>query len=349
MKHLHKPGRRTFHKLFVASLASTVALSSCQRSSTIAKDQSLNSVSIPPRLKSGDRVGLIAPSSFASEDKVQKAHANLKAMGLEVVEGKYLREENGFMGGTDGERVEDLHAMFRRKDIQGIWCVRGGYGVSRILPMLDYELIRRNPKVLVGYSDITALHLAILTKTGLVTYHGPVGSSDFPLYAFQSVQSALFGDQGGYTVLPASEPSDTEATFSVLRSGRARGQLVGGNLTLLAALCGTEYMPDLTGKIVFMEDIGEASYRIDRMLIQLEQAANLKRAAGLIFGNFTHCDPEEGSRDQTVLEVIQDHCLGMGIPVVTGYSIGHIAQNATLGMGMMAELEADKGLISLSI
>lgn len=320
---------------------------SCQRIPGTQNTQTSGDVLLPPKLKPGQRIALIAPSSYAAEEKISKAHKNLQGLGLEVVEGKYLREENGFMGGTDGERVEEIHTMFRRDDIDAIWCVRGGYGATRILRMLDYDLIRAHPKVLVGYSDITALHQAILTQAGLVTYHGPVGSSEFSPYSLESIRAALFGEDHQYKVNPASQPAVGEEVFQVIHSGQAQGQLVGGNLTLLSSMCGSGYLPDLTGKIVFIEDIGEASYRVDRMLVQLIQAANLKQAAGLIFGNFTNCDPEEGSPDQTVQEVLRDHFASIDIPVVSGYSIGHIDQNATLGIGLMARLDADSGLLSL--
>lgn len=320
---------------------------SCQRIPGTANTQASGDLLLPPKLKAGHRIALIAPSSYADEGKIKKAHSNLQALGLEIEEGKYLREENGFMGGTDGERVEEIHTMFRRDDIDAIWCVRGGYGATRILRMLDYDLIRAHPKMLVGYSDITALHQAILTQAGLVTYHGPVGSSEFSPYSLENIRAALFGEGYQYQVNPAAHPAVGEEVFQVIHSGKAQGQLVGGNLTLLSSMCGTEYLPDLTGKIVFIEDIGEASYRVDRMLVQLIQAANLKQAAGLIFGNFTNCDPEEGSPDQTVQEVIRDHFAAIGIPVVSGYSLGHIDQNPTLGIGLMASLDADSGLLSL--
>lgn len=347
MKKSNTLNRRHFNQLFLTSAIGTTLSTACQRLPGGANVDKTSNLLIPPRLKSGQRVGLIAPSSNADEDKIQKAHKNLESLGLIVEEGKYLREKNGFIGGTDGERVEEIHTMFRRKDIDAVWCVRGGYGATRLLPMLDYDLIRNHPKVFVGYSDITALHQAFLTQAGLVSYHGPVGSSEFSPYSLGCIQAALMGNDTRYEVTPAMQPAKGEESFQILHSGRATGQLVGGNLTLLASMCGTRYLPDFTGKIVFIEDIGEASYRIDRMLVQLIQAARLNQAAGLIFGNFTNCDPPEGSADQTVQEVIKDHFLAYDIPIVTGYSIGHIDQNATLAVGMTASLDADRGHISI--
>lgn len=338
--------RRNFHKLFIASTVGMAVLPACQRIPGASADFSSRELLIPPKLKVGQRVALIAPSSYASEEKIQKATKNLESQGLIVEEGKYLREENGFIGGTDGERVEEIHTMFRRNDIDGIWCVRGGYGATRILGMLDYDLIRAHPKAFVGYSDITALHQAFYTQAGLVSFHGPIAGADWTEYSLKNIIAALFDGDYNYHIVPASSPLEGEETFSVLHSGKATGPVVGGNLTLLSAMCGTDYLPDFTGKIVFIEDIGEDSYRVDRMLVQLIQAAHLKQAAGLIFGNFTNCDPEEGSTDQTVQEVIRSHFSSLDIPVITGYSIGHMAQNATIAVGMMAELEADSGRIT---
>lgn len=329
----------------MTSIAGVTLLSGCHPQLYTSSKKKKDVILLPPGLREGDRIGLISPASYANEDKIQKAISNLESLGLRVVEGKYLREENGFMAGSDSERVEDIHTMFRREDINGIWCVRGGYGTTRILDMLDYDLIRTHPKVFVGYSDITALHQAIFTQAGLVTFHGPVASSVFSDYSMESIRKALFASDYLYDTLPIAIPGEKEESFKVLQPGKATGRLLGGNLSLLSALCGTRYMPDLAGKIVFIEDVGEASYRIDRMLVQLIQAANLKNAAGIIFGNFTNCGPETGSSDQTVSQVIYDHFGSLDIPVVTGYSIGHIDNQVTLAVGMMAELDADRGLI----
>lgn len=345
MKYDHSISRRRFSRQLLTSAAGISLLAGCHPRIYPSIQDQKNTVILPPKIGPGARIGLIAPASYAGKDKIRKAISNLESLGFEVVEGKYLREENGFIAGTDGERVEDIHTMFQRKDIDGIWCVRGGYGTTRILKMLDYDLIRSHPKVFVGYSDITALHEAFYTQAGLVSFHGPVASSDFTDYSVSGIKSALFGSDYNYSISPVAEPGEGEAAYEVIRSGEATGTIVGGNLSLMSALCGTIYLPDLSGKIVYIEDIGEASYRIDRMLVQLIQAANLKKAAGIIFGNFTNCGPEEGSTDQTVSEVIFDHFGSLNIPVVKGYSIGHISNQATLAVGMMGNLDADSGVI----
>ncbi len=345
MKYDHSISRRRFSQSLLTSVTGITLLSGCHPRIYSAVEDQKKAVILPPKIGPGARIGLIAPASYANETKIRKAMSNLESLGLKVVEGKYLREENGFIAGNDGERVEDIHSMFRRKDIDGIWCVRGGYGTTRMLEMLDYDLIRSHPKVFVGYSDITALHQAFYTQAGLVSFHGPVASSDFTDYSIEGIKAALFEGDYNYGIEPVTQPADDEESYEIIHSGKATGRVVGGNLSLLSALCGTIYMPDLAGKIVFIEDVGEASYRIDRMLVQLIQAAKLKEAAGIVFGNFTNCGPEEGSTDQTVSEVILDHFSSLEIPVTKGYSIGHISNQATLAVGMMAELDADSGVI----
>lgn len=341
-----KIDRRNFTKSITGALiSSSLLIAGCQRAVGEVQKGNSNALIKPPKLRPGDRVGLIAPASFATEQKMDAAISNLQKMGLIVEEGKYLRRKNGFVAGTDGERVEDIHTMFRRDDISGIWCVRGGYGTTRILDMLDYDLIRSHPKAFIGYSDITALHQAFYTQAGMVSFHGPVAGSEFTEYSLASMRKALFEEGYAYDIRPVAHPGEGEESFAVLTSGVASGVIVGGNLTLLSALCGTKYLPDFSNKIVFIEDIGEASYRIDRMLVQLIQAAGLNQAAGIVFGNFTNCGPSEGSSDQSVAEIIRDHFSTLGIPIVTGYSIGHINHQATIAVGMKAELDADKGSI----
>jgi muramoyltetrapeptide carboxypeptidase len=208
--------RRRFSRRIISSIAGVALLSGChpQFYSTSVKNR--NPIILPPGLREGDRIGLIAPASHANEDKIQKAVSNLESLGLYVVEGKYLREENGFVAGSDRERVEDIHTMFRRKDINGIWCVRGGYGTTRILEMLDYGLIRSHPKVFVGYSDITALHQAIFTQSGLVTFHGPVASSEFSDFSMASIRKALFDDAYHYDTYPLNIPGEGEESQPVV-------------------------------------------------------------------------------------------------------------------------------------
>lgn len=271
-------------------------------------------------------------------------------LGFKVKLGKYATAINGFLAGTDAQRVEDIHWAFSDKEIDAIWCVRGGYGLSRILPQIDYRLIKRNPKVFIGYSDITALHLAIHQNTGLVTFHGPVASSTYSDYPKKHIVNTLME-----LVVPAriEISSDNAAKNTllykteVITNGTARGRLIGGNLSLLSALAGTPYgLRIIKGKILFAEDVGEKPYRIDRMLTQLRQSVNLRDLAGIALGIFEGCEAPD-DKSQTVIDVVKDQLGGLGIPVIYGLSFGHIRDQFTLPIGVKAELDVQSASLTL--
>lgn len=303
---------------------------------------------LPLRLRAGARIALIAPSSSASEEKISRALANLAGFGYTVVEGKYLRSQNGYLAGTDAERMEDLHWAFRDNSIDAIWCVRGGYGAARLLPFLDYELIRKHPKPFIGYSDITALHQAINQRTGLVTFHGPVGASDFPDNTWQHFKAILIDGVQRHDIVGVPDDSlGAEYQPLVVRSGRASGTLTGGNLALLSALAGTPFAPVFKNRIAFIEDVGEQPYRLDRMLTQLLQATDLKEAAGIALGVFNDCQPKPDSPSYSLPDTLK-LCLGhLNIPVVYGIPFGHVSYQATLPCGIKAELDADAFRLSI--
>ncbi len=287
----------------------------------------------PPLLRPGARVALVAPGSAPAPERIATALHNINALGLVVQEGRHLRVQHGFLAGTDEQRLSDLHTAFADPTIQAIWCIRGGYGCTRLLPGLDYKLIRRHPKALIGYSDITALHLAIRRETGLLTFHGPVAYENMTPSALNALRSILF--EG----IPAPWRADPDHPFTV-RRGSARGPLVGGNLSVMTALAGTPWEPDFRHAVVALEDIGEKPYRIDRMLTQLLQATNLKEAAGILLGDFTDCTPKPGEQSQTLVEVFQDRLGSLGIPVVGGFPMGHMDHQLTWGYGEIRELLA---------
>ena len=287
---------------------------------------------LPRLLSPGDTIALIAPGSSISDEKIEKAKTNLMALGLKVREGKYIREKYGYTAGKDNERIADIHWAFSDPTIDGIWCVRGGYGCTRLLPYLDYALIKKNPKILIGYSDITALHLAIYKKTGLTTFHGPVGSSKFTNFTTEHLQKMFFKPTEGQNIQHL-DPSKVV----VLSSGTAKGKLIGGNLSLVSAMCGTAYLPSAKGKIVFLEDVEEKPYSIDRMLIQLEQAWDLKKAKGILLGEFADCD-SESDRSLTLLETLENHFKDCGIPVLYNVPFGHIDDQATLPIGIKVSM-----------
>lgn len=305
---------------------------------------------LPKRLSKGQTVGLITPGSYIGDDGLEKAVSNLESLGLNVKLGQHIRAERGFTAGTDQERLDDIHRAFADPQVDAIWCARGGYGCGRLLPQLDYNLIYNNPKVLVGYSDITALHNAIYRKTGLITFHGPVGSSDFTDYTREQLTKVLFEAEPNHAITLAPENQENEDPayqLTTIRSGKAQGALVGGNLTLLASMVGTGFLPAIKNKILFLEDIGEKPYRIDRMLTTLRQAWPLEEAAGLALGIFADCEADEDDRSLSLAETLQDRLGDLGVPVVSGLSFGHIANQCTLPVGVEAELDATSGNLRL--
>ncbi len=291
----------------------------------------------PGPLHKGDTVALISPGSHIPPDKIKKAIKNIESLGLKVKKGKHLGKKYGYLGGKDEQRLEDLHQAFADSSVQGVWCARGGYGCTRLLPLIDYDHIRKNAKPFIGYSDITALHHAFLKKSKVSTYHGPVGSSDFSPFSLEYLQ-ILFH--------PHPKVSLSIPTIKHLSEGKAKGVLIGGNLSLLSAMCGTKYLPSAKGKIIFLEDIEEKPYRIDRMLVQLEQAMDLKKAKGIILGQFTDCD-SDSDRSLTLEETLSNHFKDIGIPVIKGAPIGHISDQWTLPIGRKVHIDTSQSSIKL--
>jgi len=337
--------RRTFSKQLLA--ASAIPAFPYFSKSTMAKKRIK-----PKRLKKGDTVGLITPGSYIDDEALEKAVKNLEGEGFVVKLAENIRAKRGFNAGTDAQRLSDLHSMFADPQVDAVWCARGGYGCSRLLPKIDYQLIKRNPKVFIGYSDVTALHLAITNETGLVCFHGPVGASDFSEYTKEHFYKVLVEPEEPFTISLASENVEKGATDDVfqtqtLRPGRATGELVGGNLSLLAALAGTPYSFDAKNKLVFIEDIGEKPYRIDRMLTQLRQACNLGEAAGIALGIFADCQPDEGDLSLSLIETLTDRLADLDVPVLYGLSFGHITHQCTLPVGIAATLDTEKRTLTV--
>lgn len=306
----------------------------------------------PKRLKKGDTIGLITPGSYIDDEGLQKAVTNLEGLGFQVKLAKNIRAERGFIAGTDAQRLADLHSMFSDKQVAGIWCARGGYGCGRLLPMIDYRLIKKNPKVVVGFSDITALLQGIYKETGLIGFHGPVGSSDFTAYTVEYLTKVLIEPADKLNIPLSKENAEVAKTDKVfqtatIRGGIATGKLVGGNLSLLAPLAGTKYQPNVNRKLLFIEEIGESPYRIDRMLTQLRQSYPLKAAAGIILGVFRGCEKKEGSRSLSLMETLKDRLSDLNIPIFYGAAIGHIGDNLTLPIGGKARFDADSGTLTL--
>ena len=302
---------------------------------------------LPLPLAKGDTVGLVSPSS-ASEDSfsLQLAAEAMQALGFKVRLGAHAAERRGHLAGSDAGRAGDLNAMFADKAVKAIICTRGGSGAARLLPLLDYDLIRRNPKVLLGYSDITALHSAIQARTGLVTFHGPIGSGSWNAFNVDQFQRVLLNRElveyrnkveAGDELVPRRNRTVT------ITGGKARGELVGGNLTVLTALAGSPYLPDFSGKILFLEDVSEAPYRIDRMLSTLRLMGALDKVKGVIFGECTECDPGGGYGSLTLPQIFDDYFKPLKVPAYRGAMIGHIRQQFIVPVGGRVEMDADAG------
>lgn len=336
--------RRSFvKKSAVASAASLLTINA-------ANAQAKNSQALikPKALKKGDTIGLITPASAVTRQAFEKAVENLEAMGFVVKYTENMSVRKGFLAGTDQQRLDDLHQMFSDPNIDGIVCARGGYGSGRLLPKINYDLIKANPKVLIGYSDITALLYGIHKKTGLVCFHGPVGASEYSEFTEKSFEQVLTKSKTPKFERPKEWEENEDRAFQALPlvQGMAEGALVGGNLSLMCSLMGTPYDIDFTDKIVFIEEIGESPYRVDRMLTQLLNSGKLSQAKGIAMGVFRGCETKPDDPDfalSTSLEnVLEDRFSKLEIPVLYGLPIGHIDDNATLPFGVQAELDVEK-------
>jgi muramoyltetrapeptide carboxypeptidase len=305
----------------------------------------------PKRLQAGDTLGVVAPSSAIPEHVIEKALENLTNLGFKLKLGKNVRASNGYLAGTDEQRVEDLHWAFSDPEVDAVWCIRGGYGATRILPMIDFKIIKKNPKIFIGYSDITALHVAIFQKTGLVTFHGPVGTSEYTEFTKPNVWDLLTKPTPQYLLKHSEENLKNESNLfklEVITAGKCQGQLIGGNLSLLSAMDGTPYaLKNLKGKILFMEDIDERPYRVDRMLTQMLQTHDFKQLAGIALGIFEGCNPKVDENSLTLMECFKDRLGNLGIPVIYGLSFGHIKNQFTLPVGIEAFLDTEAGTINL--
>lgn len=306
---------------------------------------------LPVPLNKGDTVALVSPSKATDEAlDLTIAQDVMQALGFKVRTGAHLASRRGHLAGTDAERAADINAMFADREVKAIICLRGGSGAARVLPLLDYDLIRANPKVLLGYSDITALHNAIHAKTGLVTFHGPNGTGSWNDFNADQFRRVFFErelmDYRNVTDRRGELVQRQNRTITIA-GGKARGELIGGNLTVLTALAGSPYLPDFDGRILFLEDVAEAPYRVDRMLSTLKLMGALDRIAGLIFGECSDCKPEGGYGWLTMDQIFEDHIKPLNIPAYRGAMIGHIRQQFIVPVGGLVEMNADAGRFRL--
>jgi muramoyltetrapeptide carboxypeptidase len=305
-----------------------------------------------PRLKEGDTLGLISPANATFErEPLQTAVEALQALGFKVKLGQHVRARHGHLGGTDAQRAADLNAMFADPEVHGVIALTGGSGGTRMLPLVDYAQIRRTPKFFGGFSDLTALVNAIHQQTGLITFHSPVAGSEWNAFSVEHFKALVMRAESPLLRNPQRELGDhlvqTQWRTQTLRGGKARGPLIGGNLTVLTAMAGSPYWPKLQGAILFLEDVNEYIYRVDRMLSTLRLTGALSQVAGVVLGQFTNCNPGEGYGTLTLDEVFDEYLLPLNVPVYRGAMIGHIKRKFTVPVGALAEIDADAGTLQL--
>ncbi|HEX6322472.1 MAG TPA: LD-carboxypeptidase [Vicinamibacterales bacterium] len=307
----------------------------------------------PARLKPGDTVGLVAPANATFNTyELDIARDSLEALGLNVRVGEHLRDRHGYLAGQDRDRAADINGFFKDASVAAVLPIRGGWGSARLLPFLDYDAIRANPKIIVGYSDVTALLTAIHARTGLVTFHGANGMGRWDQYSLDFFRRVLFeGEAVTFTNTPTFAETNvlTPVRYrtQTIRPGTARGRLLGGNLSVLAGIVGSPYVPAWDGAILFLEDVGEAIYRVDRMLTTLKLAGILERIRGFVFGTCSECDPGSGFGALTFEELWADHIAPLDIPAWSGAMIGHGMPQWTLPVGAEVSIDASAGTIRM--
>ena len=292
----------------------------------------------PLALSPGARVALVAPAGPLNAEHIARSRARCQALGLEPVVFPAAASRNRFLAGTDAERLGDLQAAFDDRTIDAIWALRGGYGTIRIVDQLDLSRQLDSPAAYIGFSDNTILH-AQHAALGVVSFHGPHPGADFPPQTEAAFRRVLFQSSPAGVLRPG--PNDPSPVSLV--GGRAEGALVGGNLATLASLCGTSLALSAAGKLLFLEDVSEPAYRIDRMLMQLERSGLVIGVVGLAFGRFTSVP----RGDYSVTEVLREFAERMGVPAVADLPFGHVPHNWTLPLGVRALLDADAGTLSL--
>lgn len=288
----------------------------------------------PKPLKEGATLGLVAPGSPIYEDAVfDEMLLSLKDLGFKLKLGENVRSQRGYLAGTDQERATDLMKMFTDPEVDGILCIRGGYGCNRILPLLDFDLVKANPKVFCGFSDITSLHMAFYHKSGLHTFHGPVGKSKWNSFTADAFRDITFhGRKKTFAV-----HGDFDDSYTIF-PGKMEGLLLGGNLSVLVSLIGSEYLPSFENAVLFLEDVGESVYRVDRMLTQLKLSGILDQISGFVFGKCSDCGA--GSNSLSLQQVFDDHIKPLNIPAFYGAMISHEDYNITLPVGISARINS---------
>jgi muramoyltetrapeptide carboxypeptidase len=298
----------------------------------------------PKPLKKGDKIALIGTSSPTSQDRIEPSIKAMEELGFEVVLGESVKSYHGFLSGSDELRAKDINTMFEDKTIKGIFAIRGGYGAARLLDMLDYEIIKKNPKVFAGYSDVTVLHNVFNEKCNLITFHTPMAATEFykglDEYTMNYFKKNIFSNEPLGII---NNPNEQE--LKTLVSGKAKGKLVGGNLSVIVSMMGTPYEIDTKGKILFLEDVDESPYRIDRMLLQLKQCGKFKDAQGIILGSWTDCEPKEAKKSLSLMEIFEELIIPENKPTIFNLACGHCMPTMSIPLGAKVKIDTENNII----
>lgn len=344
----------TNRRKFIRNTAAAIVASSISpiAFSRVVTDNSIASIPekiLPKRLKKGDTIGLVTPGGQIVKRQLDETVEKLQKLGFKTYYTDKILAQYGYFAGTDKERADDLMHLFTNQNVDAILAIRGGYGAIRILDLLDYDVIKQNPKALIGYSDVTALLSAIYQQTGLVTFHGPVGISTFNDFSMDSLESVLMNPKRRYKY-PYKREKGTETNpeydLYTITEGKAKGELIGGNLSVIDSMIGSKFELNFKNKIVYIEEVHEKTYKVDKMLVHLLQATNIKEAAGIAFGIFTKCDQGDDPR-LTLKEAIVSLFQPLGIPISYGFPFGHISTKITLPTGVKAKLNTSKNTLKL--
>lgn len=303
----------------------------------------------PKRLKKGDLIGIISPASTPEDSfKFEESVTYIEKLGYRVKIGKNALKSEGYLAGIDKERLSDFHEMFKDKNVKAIFCSRGGYGAFRLLEKIDYKIVKNNPKIFVGYSEITALQMAILHKTGLVTFAGPMPAKDF-------VDEIDPYTEENFWRMITSEKKMGRLKFPDgnklpgITKGNATGRMIGGNLSVLSPMINSDFLPPFKDKIIMLEDVGEVPYKIDRMLNQLRISGAFKKMNGLLLGRFVDCFEHDPTKKTLTLgEVMEDYLGAIKKPVIYTFPHGHIDSKLTLGFGLMMKMNATRGFVEIT-
>lgn len=328
--------RRSFIKNVSAATAGTLVLPNLVHGQSVGSTSS--SKSVPKALLKGDIVAITGPAGAIYEPHtIERITNKLTELGFKYKLGDTLNQRYGYLAGSDQMRADELMNFYKDKEVKAVLTMRGGWGCARILDLLDYETIKENPKIIMGFSDITSLVNAIYKKTGTITFHGPCGYSTWTEFSTGYVTKAI----GVGTPFLMKNPSDFEKDLVTLTPGKAQGILIGGNITVLTSMIGTPYEPDWNDAILFLEETMEEPYRIDRMFWQMKHAGIFSKIKGVVFGSFNKCHPEEPEKSFTLQEVLEQHFKNVNFPVYMGATFGHMSPKFTLPIGTLAEIDAD--------